>query len=86
MNQKYVIDSIVAAAGLLVKTAEIMTEDNINPTFEDVIAELRILDCGDEEIAYWLTHCDPKLGAIPLDLIQEGCIEGVYRRLRNGKA
>ena len=56
------------------------------PSFEDIIRELRIRDCSDVEIAFWLGTCDSKLGDIPLDCIREGNIEGVYRRLRGDKA
>lgn len=53
------------------------------PTFEDVLQELRLRECCDEEIAFWLGAEDPKLGVRPLELIQQGDIEAVYRRLRN---
>ena len=55
------------------------------PTLEDVLIELRLRDCDDEEIAYWLGTEDGKLGDVPLKLIQNGNIEAVYRRLRNGR-
>lgn len=83
---KHILARIEEALEQLTKAErELRGRGTSYPDFTDIIGELQLRDCTDEEIAYWLMTCDNKLGAIPLDLIYEGNIEGVYRRLREGR-